>query len=173
MPPVVYVLDATPIFMGYTPALLTVPHYTTQEIIDELSEDARLRLAVAAKWLSIREPSRNSLHVIEKAASTTGDNFVLSTADCSILALTLDLADEEKKVTLITDDYAVQNVASKLHISFQNYGWRGIRRVIRWELYCPTCRKTYNTQLRTCPNCGSTLKRRATPQERKEANVKS
>ncbi len=172
MPSATYVLDATPLFMGYAPALSATSHYTTQEIVDELGEQERLRITVARKWLRIREPSKKSLKTAYNAAIETGDNLVLSRSDLSILALSLDVAEEGAKVTLLTDDYAIQNVASKLQIYFQEYAWRGIQREIRWELYCPTCRKTYNTQRRICPNCGSALKRRALPGKRKEAHVK-
>ncbi len=169
----VYVLDATPLVTGYSPSMVTNQHYTTQEILDELRTDEQLRVAVAREWLQIREPSAKSIKAVREAATATGDNLVLSSADLSVLALSIEISEEGKKVTLLTDDYAVQNVASKLQIPFQNYAWRAIRRTIIWELYCATCRKTYNTQRRTCPNCGSTLKRRATPQKEKEPNIKS
>ena len=141
--------------------------------MEELGSDERLRLAVATVWLRIREPSAKNIKTVMEAASKTGDNFVLSTADLSIIALSLELRKEGEIATLLTDDYAIQNVASKLQIPFQNFVWRGIRRAITWELYCPTCRKTYNTRQRTCPNCGSTLKRRAKAAKRSEAHVKS
>lgn len=169
----VYVLDSTPLLTGYSPSIVSNQHYTTQEIMDELGKDEQLRVEVVRSWLQIREPSSKSIKTVREAASETGDNSVLSSADVSVLALSIEISQEGKKVTLLTDDYAVQNVASKLQIPFQNYAWRGIRRTIVWELYCPTCRKTYNTQRRTCPNCGSTLKRRATPQKEKEQHIKS
>src|SRR5712692_817677 len=169
----VYVLDSTPLLTGYSPSIVTNQNYTTQEILDELGRDEQLRVTVVGSWLQIREPSRKSIKAVKDAATETGDNLVLSSADLSILALSSEISGEGKKVTLLTDDYAVQNVAAKLHIPFQNYAWRGIRRTIIWEFYCPTCRKTYNTQRRTCPNCGSTLKRRATPLKEKEPHIKS
>ncbi len=169
----VYVLDSTPLLTGYSPSMVTNQHYTTQEILDELGKDEQLRIEVVREWLQIREPSTKSIKAVKVAATATGDSLVLSSADLSVLALSIEISEEGRKVTLLTDDYAVQNVASKLQIPFQNYAWRGIRRTIIWELYCPTCRKTYNTQRRTCPNCGSTLKRRATPQKEKEPHIKS
>ena len=168
----IYVLDSTPLLMGYSPSMVTNEHYTTQEILDEVGMDETLRMTVVRSWLQIREPTLKSVKTVKEAASETGDNLVLSPADLSILALSSEISREGKNVIVLTDDYAVQNVASKLHIPFQNYAWRSIRRTIIWELYCPTCRKTYNTQRRTCPNCGSTLKRRATPKE-KEPHIKS
>ncbi len=169
----VYVLDSTPLLTGYSPSMVTNQHYTTQEILEELGREEQLRMTIVRSWLQIREPARKSIKVVKEAAAETGDNLVLSSADLSILALSNEISEEGKKVTLMTDDYAVQNVASKLHIPFQNYVWKGIRRPITWELYCPTCRKTYNTQRRTCPNCGSTLKRRATQLKEKEPHIKS
>ncbi len=173
IPSSVYVLDATPLLTGYTPTLVSNIHYTTQEVMDELRADEQLGLAVAKEWLHVRQPSAKSLKTIRDAAVETGDNFVLSKADISILALSLEIRREGATVILLTDDYAIQNVAAKLHIAFQNYAWRGIRRRITWELYCPSCRKTYNTRQRTCPNCGSTLKRRASTAKGREVHVKS
>ncbi len=173
IPSDVYVLDATPLLTGYTPSIVTNLHYTTQEIVDELTGDEQLHLAVAKEWLRIREPSAKCLKTIRDIAAETGDNFVLSPADFSILALTLEIRSEGARVTILTDDYAIQNVAAKLQIPFQNFAWRRIRRTITWELYCPTCRKTYNTRQRICPNCGSTLKRRVRTAKGREENVKS
>jgi endoribonuclease Nob1 len=153
--------------------MVTNLHYTTQEILEELGEDQRLRLELTKEWLQIREPSARSLKPVQEAAAETGDTFVLSTADLSILALALEIRGEGARVTLLTDDYAIQNVAARLQIPFQNFAWRGIRRTITWELYCPTCRKTYNTRQRICPNCGSTLKRRMMGAKNREAHVKS
>ncbi len=153
--------------------MVTNQHYTTQEIVNELGSEEQLRLAVAKEWLRIREPSAKSLKTVRETAAETGDNFVLSTADLSILALSIEIRRQGAKITLLTDDYAIQNVAAKLHVPYQNYAWSGIRRTITWELYCPTCRKTYNTRQRTCHNCGSTLKRRAKPAKKREAHVKS
>ncbi len=168
-----YVLDATPIFAGYSPSITSAPHFTTNEILRELGETERLRLSVSGGWLQIREPSKQSLLWVRKAASESGDRLVLSSADISILAVSLELMGEGFRVRLVTDDYAVQNVASKLRIGIQNYLWKGIRREIKWELYCPTCRKTYNTQRQTCPSCGSTLKRRPSRRKVRTVNVKS
>ncbi len=173
IPSGVYVLDATPLLTGYTPTLVSNVHYTTQEVMDELGADEQLRFAVAKEWLHVRQPSAKSLKAIREASVETGDNFVLSKADLSILALSFEIRGGGAMVTLLTDDYAIQNVAAKLHIAFQKYAWQGIRRRIPWELYCPTCRKTYNTRQRTCPNCGSTLKRRASTAKRREVHVKS
>ncbi len=167
-----YVLDATPLLAGYTPTIVANLHYTTQEIVDELGPDEQLRVAVAKEWLHVREPSSKSLKTVKEATEETGDNFVLSLADLSILALSLEIRGEGARVTLLTDDYAIQNVASKLRLPFQNFVWRGIRRSISWELYCPTCRKTYNTRQRICPTCGSSLRRRARNAKRREAYVK-
>ncbi len=167
----VYVLDATPMIIGYSPALSATPHFTTQSVFEEVGEEVHLRLTVSKNWLRIREPSKESLRAAQAAANKTRDDFVLSPPDLSILALSLDLLSEGYEVTLITDDYAVQNVATQLHIPTQNYAWKGIRRIINWQLYCPTCRKTYNTQVRTCPNCGSTLKRRIKRAKMSETHV--
>ncbi len=166
MGPEAYVLDATPIISGYTPSLTGALHFTTNEVLEELNDTTRFRLALNRGWLEVREPSKTSLERTMKTASQTGDRNVLSEADLSILALSLDLQEEGNKITLLTDDYSVQNVATKLGLRPRRYLWRGIKRTIQWIQYCPRCGKTYKTSIRVCLNCGSTLKRKA------EKNVK-
>jgi UPF0271 protein len=128
--------------------------FVTPSVVDELTDlRSRCRLeALLAGGLSIRSPSGDGLDRVARAAGETGDAPRLSPADTGLLALALDLG-----ATVVSDDYAVQNVALGLGL-----GVRGIlqrkARPRRWRFRCPGCNRRY-AAAGTCPECGSPLKR--------------
>lgn len=109
--------------------------------------------------IEIREPRKDSIKAIEIVARETGDLDVLSKADREVLALAY-----ETKATLVTNDFAVQNVASKMEIDWESTE-KGISRNIKWEWYCPACwKKAQDARKRSrkgvCEFCGTETKRR-------------
>ncbi|WP_175266708.1 hypothetical protein [Acidiplasma cupricumulans] len=60
---------------------------------------------------------------------------------------------------IITDDYAIQNVASRLKIKYSGASINEIKREIRWLYRCTGCHKIYNEDIKECPVCGHKLKR--------------
>ena len=129
---------------------LFVPPAVVEELAD-LRSRCRLE-ALLAGGLSVRSPSAESRDRVTRAAGETGDAPRLSPADTELLALALDLG-----ATVVSDDYAVQNVALSLGL-----GVRGIlqakARFRRWKFRCPGCYRRYPAA-GTCPECGSPLKR--------------
>jgi UPF0271 protein len=123
-------------------------------VVEELADlRSRCRLeALLARGLSIRPPSAEGLGRVARAAGETGDAPRLSPADTELLALALDLG-----ATVVSDDYAVQNVALALGLGVQGILQKKARSR-RWKFRCPGCNRRY-AAAGTCPECGSPLKR--------------
>ncbi|MGD2201261.1 MAG: hypothetical protein PVJ38_06505, partial [Candidatus Bathyarchaeota archaeon] len=91
-----------------------------------------------------------------------GEERALSKADVQVLALGLQLKAAGATPIIVSDDYAVQNVADRLNIEFKGLTTTGIKRRYRWITYCPGCKKTFHEPEggNSCPVCGTELKRR-------------
>lgn len=134
---------------------------TTPQVLNELKDctsKLKAEVAVSMKKLKVMEPSPQYLSRVEKLASQEGDLNKLSITDISILALALQLREQGRKVTILTDDYAMMNVAQKLNLSYKPIKTIGIKAVLRWIKYCPNCGTVYRGKLNECPVCGTTLK---------------
>jgi endoribonuclease Nob1 len=128
--------------------------FVPPSVVGELTDlRSRCRLeALLAVGLSIRSPSAENLGRVARAAGETGDAPRLSPADTDLLALALDLG-----ATVVSDDYAVQNVALSLGLGVRGI-LQGRARPRRWRFRCPGCNRRYAAP-GTCPECGSPLKR--------------
>jgi len=91
-----------------------------------------------------------------------GDTFFLSETDKQILALALELKGSGSTPRIVTDDYSIQNVATKLGIEFASLATFGIRRLLEWVRYCPACRREYPADYAStrCTVCETELKRK-------------
>ncbi|MFQ5762002.1 MAG: NOB1 family endonuclease [Candidatus Bathyarchaeia archaeon] len=160
------VLDTSAFIMGLDAAYVDSPSYTTPAVVKEIhARSAQLRLTVAmeAGKLTILTPSRQMLKIARSASTQLGDRRSLSEADLSVIALALELKAGEGDVLLVSDDYAVQNVAHHLQISHTGLSTRGITSKIRWVLRCRSCGKLLpsTAQYETCPVCGGPISRKA------------
>ena len=146
------VLDAS-IFFTENP--LDGPMATTPSVVGELADlHAKCRFEVLlATGLSVREPGDEALARVDEAAHRTGDAGVLSGTDREILALALELS-----AVLVTDDFAVQNVAHRLDIETRSIRQRPAR-AIRWRYRCSGCGR-YWREPGDCPVCGAPIKRK-------------
>ncbi len=90
----------------------------------------------------------------------TGDDKDLSPADLSVLALCLSIKEEGNSPILISDDFAVENVASKLGIPARPLMTGGIQRAAEWVFFCPACGKQYSKAREDCLVCGTKLEKR-------------
>jgi UPF0271 protein len=156
----VYVLD--------TSALISHPGplegFTVREVIAEAkSPIAKLRGSLVS--IKVVEPSTASIEKVRKSAEKTGDR--LSETDLKLLALALDLKKEGKNPEILTEDYAIQNLASVLNIKFSGIGGRGIRQVLRWIWVCPSCGRSFRAE-GECKFCGSRLRKKSVRYSRKE-----
>ena len=72
----------------------------------------------------------------------------------SILALCIELNGQ-----LISDDFAISNVAKKLDLKISPLMTNGIKDVGKWVHYCPGCRSNHQNG-KECPRCGTPLKKK-------------
>ena len=151
------ILDASAFYAG-VPFRSSDDYYTTSLVYDEIkhikkNHDA-LGILLEANRLKIREPDKESTEAAIKAAKDTGDFPQLSKQDISIIALCIEMNGE-----IISDDFAISNVAKNLGLKISPIMTQGIKDVGKWVHYCPGCR-TNHTNVKECPVCGTLLKRK-------------
>ena len=151
------ILDASAFYAG-VPFRSSDVWYTTTLVFDEIkhikkNHDA-LGTLLETNRLKIREPDVELTKTAIRAAKNTGDFPQLSKQDISIIALCI-----ENKGDIITDDFAISNVAKNLGLKITPIMTRGIKDVGKWVHYCPGCR-TNHTSGTECPACGTPLKRK-------------
>jgi UPF0271 protein len=161
----VLVLDTSALIMGLDPLGLEYGIYSVPEVIEELRDRAglsyRVTVSTSSGKLKIQNATSQSLEQVLEKAKSLGDRVVLSKADTSVLALALDLLREGKNPVIVSDDYAIQNVAEGFDIAYQSLATLGIRQKFEWTYYCPACFKRYpEGELETCQVCGTKLKRK-------------
>jgi UPF0271 protein len=152
------VLDAGAFYAGI-PFLSSGRYCTTQSVFDEVkhikkSLDA-IEALLEAGSLHMIDPDMDSVEKAKAAAKKTGDYAKLSRADFSVLALALQL-----KIALLTDDYAVANVATALKIPIQSSSSKGMKERRKWIAYCSACGKAFGPNANECPLCGNKLRRK-------------
>jgi len=160
------VLDASAFYAGI-PFLSQSEYSTTSLVYDEIkhikkNHDA-LGVLLQTKRLEIKDPDIQYIESVNKVARKTGDRSTLSKQDISVIALSLEL-----NLELITDDFAVSNVAKNLKIKIYPLMTSGIEKVGNWIHYCPGCNKSFS-ELSICPLCGNSLRRKL---KTKSDNVK-
>ena len=101
--------------------------------------------------LQIRDPSQEYILKVKNTAEKTGDKLTISEQDISIIALSL-----ENNAELITDDFAVMNIAKQLEIQTLSLMTQGINTIGKWVRYCSVCGKEFSNK-KECPICGSRL----------------
>jgi UPF0271 protein len=151
--------------MGYDPMGAQMEQFIVPAVIDEVRDrSARLRISTAVDIgiLKVALPSKESKDKVITQSTRLGDIDSVSDTDIDVLALAFDLISTGKKCFLVTDDYAVQNVANQLGIPFKTLATKGIKYQFLWRLYCPACGRFYPPDLmeNVCPVCGTLLKRR-------------
>jgi UPF0271 protein len=163
----VYVLDTNALLRGVTLGFAGEA-YTTPSVARELkSRVARTRLEayVLSRRLHIVRPPKTAVSMVLDQAKEIGEGQVLSTTDVEVAALALALKSKKREPTVLTDDYSLQNLLSKMKISFMRVGLRGIKRRIEYVLVCRACKRIYKSERRTCPICGAVLLRKAVKKE--------
>ncbi len=166
----VLVLDTSAFIMGLDPLGLDDETYSVPDVAEELRDQSgpsyRLTLSSLSGKMKIQPPTEDSLREVVAHAKLLGDRLVLSKADSSILALAVDLKKSGRSPIIVSDDYAVQNVAEGMGIEYQSLSSLGIRQKFKWTYYCPACFKRYLTgDLQVCGICGTKLKRKPSRKE--------
>ncbi len=151
------ILDASAFYAGI-PFGSSYDYYTTSLVYDEIKHIKKnqevLETLLETNRLKIREPDEESIKIAIKSSKNTGDYQQLSKQDLSIIALCLDL-----KGQIITDDFAISNVAKNIGLKISPVMTSGIKDVGTWVHYCPGCRSNHKNG-RECPMCGTPLKRK-------------
>ena len=156
-----YVLDSTAFYAGI-PYQGNGRYYTTYLVLEEVKHH-NVGSSLIHSRVQVTEPSTESLSRVRTTAAKTGDIGALSQTDISLLALGLDLMRTDGGVNLVSDDFAVRNMAEVLNIHLAPTSMKGGEwRNITWKIYCRGCGKTYtNPKLTICPVCGTKLLRKA------------
>ncbi|MCX8150927.1 MAG: ribonuclease VapC [Candidatus Bathyarchaeota archaeon] len=164
-------VDTSAFIAGFNPFSSGEEHVTTPQVEEEVWDSMtalRVKTAVESGKLKIMSPAAEFLAKAKGYATSLGDAFVLSETDIQLLALALQLQAAGKNPLIVTDDYSIQNVATKMGLEFGSLAAFGIRRLIQWICYCPACHRMYpaNVKSKTCSVCGSELKRKPQKTER-------
>jgi UPF0271 protein len=129
--------------------------YSSPMIIEELKHGRmRRRLEfLLESGLRVMSPSEDIMKEVRKCAEDTGDIARVSEADLEILSLAKEL-----NAVLLSDDYSIQNIASKLKVDFKGVAQDGITEIFKWEYRCKGCARYWEKMHDACPVCGSELK---------------
>ena len=151
------VLDSSAFYAGI-PFSSSEPSVTTSHVYNEIKHIKKdhdaVQILIDTRRLKISDPEHKFIITVNDAAKKSGDFPNLSQEDVSIIALSLQLNAE-----LITDDFAVSNVAKNLSIKVIPIMTSGIKKIVTLIYYCPVW-KTDFSETANCPNCGNRLKRK-------------
>tara|TARA_E500000331_G_scaffold265654_1_gene256902 strand:+ start:322 stop:786 length:465 start_codon:yes stop_codon:yes gene_type:complete len=145
----VFILDTCAFLTQKHPTgeFVTVPGIKT-EIVNRQS--LQYFENMLATHLKVMKAQKNSYDVVNKEAKETGDYDVLSKVDVDILAL-----GYECKGTIITDDFAIQNVALALEVKFLSCSGKVISEKRAWRYKCTACNHKEKVKLKNCSVCGN------------------
>ena len=150
------VLDSSAFYAGI-PFSSSEQSVTTSYVYNEIKHIKKdhdaVQILIETRRLKISDPDHRFIITVNNAAKKSGDFPNLSQEDVSIIALSLQLNAE-----LITDDFAVSNVAKNLSIKVIPVMTNGIKKIVTWIYYCPGC-KTDFSETTNCPNCGNRAKK--------------
>ncbi len=158
------ILDTSSFIQGFNSSDQSTKLFTTYFVKGEVREEmAQIRLD---NWertgrIIIKNPGEESLNHILSRSKKLGENKALSATDHSVVGLAYELSNEYD-VTVISDDYAVQNLSDELGIKHKGLITRGIKKRFNWVHYCPGCWKHFDgpQEDNVCPICGTEMKRK-------------
>jgi len=123
---------------------------------EELTDESAYRFdALEGSGMHLHIPEGETVERIERAARETGDLKELSTVDVRLVAAAFEL-----DARLVTDDYAMQNVAEKLDVTVEVIAREGIEEQREWRWQCAGCGREFDEHYDRCPICGSDLTRK-------------
>ena len=105
--------------------------------------------------LKIMKANEQAYKIVKEQAKATGDYGVLSKIDLDIIAL-----GYESRGIIVTDDFAIQNVALALEVEFVSCSNKAITEKRIWKYKCTACHHKEKEKKTDCPVCGNTEIRR-------------
>jgi len=130
------VLDASAVLrssLDYSGGGYVMPGTAYRELSGWMEKTA-LEEAARRGDIEVLTPSQESVSKALDAARQTGDAEKLSEADLDVIALAL-----EERLPILTDDYAIQNTASRLGLASVRTTHDGIKREFTWSWACRGC----------------------------------
>lgn len=114
-----------------------------REVVRGLLRNGKLKILGASE-----ESKRKIAEINDKFANN------LSQTDIEILA-----AAYEYNLKIVTNDFAIQNIAKFLNISYEGIieVKEGINTINKFIYLCPACEKKYEKYKKFCPVCGTKL----------------
>ena len=165
----VAVLDTSAFIMGYNPSKPGEAFSVTaveNELLQGTMPHLRFQTFKDKGDLIIRKPTPGARRIVEESISHLGESGYVSEADREVLALALDLKTEEKEPVIVSDDYAIQNLAEHLQLDYRSLANYGILHKFEWIMYCPACHRKYKPPINKCTFCGTILKRKVLSRRR-------
>jgi len=162
-----YVFDTNALLRGLTLGFAREA-YTTPSVMRELKNQVtrtRLSAYISSKKLRVAKPSKRMMLRILEEAKKIGEEGKLSKTDVEVAALGLALQSQGRNPTVLTDDYSLQNLLSKIGVRFKKVGLRGIRRRMEYVFVCKNCNQVYRRYRVTCCVCGAPVLRKAIRKE--------
>jgi UPF0271 protein len=151
------ILDASAFYAGI-PFASSEKSFTTPDVFDEIKHIKKnhqaIEVLLETKRLEIRTPEKEYVDKVLLKAKDTGDFQNLSKGDISVIALSLQI-----KADIVTDDFAVGNLAKHLNLNVVPVMTKGISRLVNWVYFCSGCQKTFS-KISRCPLCGNKLSRK-------------
>ncbi len=159
----VLVLDTSAFIMGFNPSQ-PGENYTVDAVEEELFPGSmvQLRFQVSKEKgnLTVEVPSPRARSIVDEASAKVGERGFVSQADRDVVALALDLKQSGRDPVIVSDDYAVQNLAEHLGVNYGSLANFGIVHKFQWMMYCPACHRRYKGPEKKCRVCGTDLKRK-------------
>jgi len=129
---------------------------TIPMVREELEDESAYRFdAMEGSGMHIHIPRDDTVEKVRRAAGETGDREELSTTDIRLVAAAFEL-----DATLVTDDYAMQNVAEHMDVAVDVIAREGISEQRDWRFQCQGCGREFDENKDRCPICGSELSRK-------------
>ncbi len=120
----------------------------------------RFRMSREKGDLIVQTPSSRAREMVETTSKDVGEKGYVSGADRDVVALALDLKESGLEPLIVSDDYAVQNLADYLGLRYGSLANFGIIHRFRWVMYCPACHRRFRPPEKSCRVCGTDLRRK-------------
>ena len=148
-----YVLDSSAFIHEYH----TIEQTASIPLVrEELEDESAYRYdAMEGSGMHIHISTDETIDTVRRAADELGDLDELSRTDIRLVATTFELDG-----TLVTDDYAMQNVAEKLNVTVEVIAREGISEQRHWIFQCQGCGREFDEQRDRCEICGSPVSRK-------------